>query len=233
MLHQIPTPDVKIEPGWKSAMSEEFSKDYFIKIKNFLIEEKKNGQEVYPPGSLIFNAFNLTPFDQVKVVILGQDPYHGKNQAHGLCFSVPYGIQPPPSLVNIFKEIKNDIGAPVPNNGNLESWAKQGVLLLNALLTVRANQPASHRGIGWENFTDAVIRKVSEKKSGIVFLLWGKFAQDKAALIDSSKHLILKAAHPSPFSANAGFFGCRHFSKTNTYLISQNRSPINWELKNI
>ena len=233
MLHQIPTPDVKIEPGWKSEMSEEFSKDHFIKIKNFLIEEKKNGQEVYPPGSLIFNAFNLTPFDQVKVVILGQDPYHGKNQAHGLCFSVPYGIQPPPSLVNIFKEIKNDIGAPVPNNGNLESWAKQGVLLLNTLLTVRANQPASHRGIGWENFTDAVIRKVSEKKSGIVFLLWGKFAQDKAALIDSSKHLVLKAAHPSPFSANAGFFGCRHFSKTNTYLISQNRSPINWELKNI
>ncbi len=228
-----PSVDVKIEPSWKSVMSAEFSNDYFFKIKDFLLEEKKKGHTVYPPGNLIFNAFNLTPFDRVEVVILGQDPYHGRGQAHGLCFSVPYGITPPPSLVNIFKELHSDVNTTIPNNGNLEDWARQGVLLLNALLTVRANEPASHRGVGWENFTDAVIRKISEKKSGVVFLLWGKFAQEKEVLIDQSKHFILKAAHPSPYSANAGFFGCRHFSKTNDLLIAQKKSPINWQLKNI
>jgi uracil-DNA glycosylase len=228
-----PSVDVKIEPSWKSVMNAEFSKEYFFKIKDFLLEEKKKNHVVYPPGNLIFSAFNLTPFDKVKVVILGQDPYHGRGQAHGLCFSVPYGITPPPSLVNIFKELNSDLGIALPNNGNLENWARQGVLLLNALLTVRANEPASHRGIGWENFTDAVIRKISEKKSGIVFLLWGKFAQEKEVLIVRSKHFILKAAHPSPYSASAGFFGCRHFSKTNDILISQNKSPVNWQLKNI
>lgn len=228
-----PAVDVKIEPSWKSVMKEEFSKDYFFKIKDFLLEEKKQNHVVYPPGNLIFNAFNLTPFDKVEVVILGQDPYHGRGQAHGLCFSVPYGITPPPSLVNIFKEIHSDIGASIPNHGNLEEWAKQGVLLLNALLTVRANEPASHRGIGWEIFTDAVIRKISEKKTGIVFLLWGKFAQEKESLIDTANHHVLKAAHPSPYSASSGFFGCKHFSKTNALLISQNKPPINWQLKNI
>ena len=228
-----PTADLKIEPSWKSVMSEEFSKEYFFKIKDFLVEEKKLNHVVYPPGNLIFNAFNLTPFDKVEVVILGQDPYHGRGQAHGLCFSVPYGIAPPPSLANIFRELHNDVGATIPNNGNLEDWAKQGVLLLNALLTVRANEPASHRGIGWENFTDAVIRKISEKKKGVVFLLWGKFAQEKEVLIDQSKHYILKAAHPSPYSANNGFFGCKHFSKTNEILISQNKTPIIWQIKNI
>ena len=228
-----PSVDVKIEPSWKAVMNDEFSKDYFFKIKDFLLNEKKNNHIVYPPGPFIFNAFNLTPFDDVKVVLLGQDPYHGRGQAHGLCFSVPYGISSPPSLVNIFKELHSDLRLTIPNNGNLEGWATQGVLLLNALLTVRANQPASHRGIGWENFTDAVIRKISEKKSGVVFLLWGKFAQEKETLIDQSKHHILKAAHPSPFSAHSGFFGCKHFSKTNDILISQSKEQINWQLNNI
>ncbi|MEK7150370.1 MAG: uracil-DNA glycosylase, partial [Patescibacteria group bacterium] len=181
------------------------------------------------PAKQIFNAFNLAPFDKVKVVILGQDPYHGKGQAHGLSFSVPDRINPPPSLVNIFKEIESDLNVKIQKtNGNLENWAKQGVLLLNAILTVRANNPASHRNLGWEKLTNAVIKALSNKREHIVFLLWGKFAQEKENLIDASKHLILKAPHPSPFSANSGFFGCKHFSKTNDYLIKTGQTPIDW-----
>ena len=220
----------QIEPGWKKALTKEFESEYFRQIKSFLLEEKKKNVTIYPPGPEIFNAFNLTPFDHVKAVILGQDPYHGKGQAHGLCFSVKNGVKPPPSLVNIYKELHNDIGFEIPDSGNLTRWTRQGVLLLNAILTVRAGQPASHRNIGWENFTDAAIRAISEKREHVVFLLWGKFAQNKDHLIDSSKHLVLKAAHPSPYSANNGFFGCRHFSKTNSYLSKNGKEPIDWEL---
>lgn len=219
----------QIEPSWKEILTDEFQKPYFQQIKFFLQEEKKNGKTIYPPGPLIFNAFNLTPFDEVKVVILGQDPYHGKGQAHGLCFSVPQGITPPPSLVNIFKELNNDLGIPIPNHGNLEKWAKQGVFLLNAFLTVCAGEPASHSKIGWQDFTNTVIQKLSEQRTGIVFLLWGKFAQEKDMLIDISRHHILKAAHPSPYSVS-GFFGCRHFSKTNELLKHEGYNPIDWSL---
>lgn len=221
------TVDVKIEESWKALLEDQFQQPYFHALRTFLKQEKSEGQVIYPPGPQIFNAFNLTPFPSVKVVIIGQDPYHGKGQAHGLCFSVADGITPPPSLVNIFKELKNDLDIPIPQSGNLTKWAQQGVLLLNALLTVRANQPASHHGKGWETFTDAVIRTISAKSAGVVFLLWGKFAQEKQALIDTSRHHILKAAHPSPFSA-ANFFGCRHFSKTNALLTTEGRSPIDW-----
>lgn len=221
------TVDVKIEESWKALLEDQFQQPYFHALRAFLKQEKSEGQVIYPPGPQIFNAFNLTPFPSVKVVIIGQDPYHGKGQAHGLCFSVADGITPPPSLVNIFKELKNDLDIPIPQSGNLTKWAQQGVLLLNALLTVRANQPASHHGKGWETFTDAVIRTISAKSAGVVFLLWGKFAQEKQALIDTSRHHILKAAHPSPFSA-ANFFGCRHFSKTNALLTTEGRSPIDW-----
>lgn len=219
----------QIEPSWKEVLAEEFQKPYFQKIKQTLVEEKQNGRTIYPPGPLIFNAFNLTPFDEVKVVILGQDPYHGKGQAHGLCFSVPQGIAPPPSLVNIFKELNTDLGVAIPNHGNLEKWAKQGVFLLNAFLTVRANEPASHSKIGWQEFTNAVIQKLSEQRTGIIFLLWGRFAQEKDILIDKSKHHILKAAHPSPFSVS-GFFGCKHFSKTNELLQHEGYNSIDWSL---
>lgn len=222
--------EVKIEPSWKEQLKEEFDKPYFEQIVLYLKQEKQAGRTIYPPGPLIFNAFEKTPFDKVKVVILGQDPYHGPGQAHGLCFSVPGGVTPPPSLVNIFKELNVDTGVPVPSSGNLEKWAERGVLLLNAMLTVNANSPASHSRIGWENFTDAVIRKLSEEKRGLVFILWGRFAQEKQALIDATKHHILKAAHPSPFSANNGFFGCRHFSKTNELLISEGKEPVDWRL---
>lgn len=221
------TVDVKMEESWKALLHDEFQQPYFHSLRAFLKKEKADGQVIYPPGPLIFNAFNLTPFPNVKVVIIGQDPYHGPGQAHGLCFSVADGIAPPPSLVNIFKELKNDLEIPISSSGNLTKWAQQGVLLLNALLTVRANQPASHHGKGWETFTDAVIRTVSEKSHGVVFLLWGKFAQEKQALIDTARHHILNAAHPSPFSA-AKFFGCRHFSKTNALLTAEGRSPIDW-----
>ena len=221
------TVDVKMEDSWKALLEDQFQQPYFHALRAFLKQEKSEGQVIYPPGPQIFNAFNLTPFPSVKVVIIGQDPYHGKGQAHGLCFSVADGITPPPSLVNIFKELKNDLDIPIPQSGNLTKWAQQGVLLLNALLTVRANQPASHHGKGWETFTDAVIRTISAKSAGVVFLLWGKFAQEKQALIDTSRHHILKAAHPSPFSA-ANFFGCRHFSKTNALLTTEGRSPIDW-----
>jgi uracil-DNA glycosylase len=222
--------NVQIEESWKNILKEEFGKVYFQQIVTFLKAEKSAGRIIYPPGPLIFNAFNKTQFSKVEVVLLGQDPYHNKGQAHGLSFSVPDGIPKPPSLINIFKELENDLGIPPPKNGNLEKWATQGVLLLNASLTVRQNEPASHSKIGWLQFTDTVISKISEQKKGIVFLLWGKFAQDKQSIIDETKHYVLKAAHPSPFSADKGFFGCRHFSKTNELLALQHKEPIDWKL---
>lgn len=222
--------EVKINETWKEVLKSEFNKPYFLQIVNFLRMEKLAGKTIYPPGQLMFNAFNTTPFDHVKVVLLGQDPYHGPGQAHGLCFSVQTGITPPPSLINIFKELNSDIGMPVPNHGNLTKWAQQGVLLLNASLTVRANEPMSHAKIGWAEFTDTVIKKISDQRKHVVFILWGKFAQEKQILIDETKHLVLKAAHPSPFSANNGFFGCRHFSKTNEYLAKKGIDPIDWSL---
>ena len=224
---EIKKPD--IESSWYEVLKQEFEEPYFYEIKSFLIQEKRQ-YIVYPPSQQIFNAFNLTPFDKVKVVILGQDPYHNVGQAHGLAFSVPNGIMPPPSLKNIFKELQSDIGMPIPTNGNLESWAREGVLLLNSCLTVRANNPASHQGIGWQRFTDAAINALSEKKEHIVFLLWGNYAIAKEKLIDTRKHLVLKTVHPSPLSANRGFFGCRHFSQTNTYLSSNGISPIKWDV---
>jgi uracil-DNA glycosylase len=219
--------DPIIEESWKNVLIEEFNKSYFQELKHFLIEEKQR-YRVFPPGKFIFNAFQFTPFQEVKVVILGQDPYHDVGQAHGLCFSVPDGIAHPRSLINIFTEIKNDLGIPVPQSGNLERWAKQGVLLLNATLTVRAHEAGSHQGHGWEYFTDAAIQKLSEKRDGLIFLLWGKYAQAKTNLIDTSKHFILKTVHPSPLSASRGFFGCKHFSKTNEILKQQNKAIINW-----
>jgi len=221
--------DPKIDESWKDILKDEFAKPYFSDLKHFLTKEKEQFT-VYPPGTLIFNAFNKTSFEKVKVVILGQDPYHGPGQAHGLCFSVPRGIPPPPSLQNIFKEIQADLGIPIPSHGNLETWATQGVLLLNATLTVRANQPLSHQNKGWENFTNAVIQKLSADKEGLVFLLWGRHAGAKEEFIDGSRHHVLKAAHPSPFSAANGFFGCRHFSRTNEILKQQSLPPINWKL---
>ena len=220
----------KIEDSWKNQLKEEFQESYFSEIKKFLLEEKQRNNTIYPDGELIFNAYNKTGFDEVKVVILGQDPYHGRGQAHGLCFSVPDGIPPPPSLVNIFKEINNDVGIPISKSGNLEKLAEQGVFLLNAILTVKAHQAASHRNIGWEQFTDATIKKLSEKRKGIVFLLWGKFAHEKGFLIDSAKHHILTASHPSPYSAGYGFFGCKHFSKANELLKQQDLKEIDWEI---
>jgi uracil-DNA glycosylase len=210
--------DVKIDASWKEILKNEFAKPYFEQIALHIKTEKSQGKIIYPPGSLIFNAFNTTPFDKVKVVILGQDPYHGPGQAHGLCFSVPYGVPPPPSLVNIFKELQEDTGVPIPDHGNLTHWAGPGVFLLNASLTVRAQ------------FTDEVIKKISAGKEHVVFILWGKFAQEKRLLIDESKHCILRSAHPSPLSAHAGFFGCKHFSKANEYLMSKGIDPIDWKL---
>lgn len=220
----------RIEASWLEVLEEEFRKDYFLQLKEFLLEERKV-YTVYPPGSRIFAAFNSTPFHSVKVVILGQDPYHGPGQAHGLCFSVPDGVRKPPSLVNIFKELQDDLGIQEPLNGNLEKWAAQGVLLLNATLTVRSNQAGSHQNKGWELFTDRVISIISEKKSGIVFLLWGNYAQAKVSLIDETKHLVLRAAHPSPFSVYRGFYGCRHFSATNNFLSKSGMTPVDWSLK--
>jgi len=219
--------DPKIENSWKALLQPEFDANYFAGIKTFLLKEKR-AFTIYPSGQHIFAAFDSTPFDAVKVVILGQDPYHGPGQAHGLCFSVPSGISLPPSLVNIFKELKSDLNIPMPESGNLEKWARQGVLMLNATLTVRANNAGSHQNKGWEIFTDAAIRLLSDKKDGIVFLLWGNYAQAKQSLIDVNKHHILKAAHPSPLSASRGFFGCRHFSETNRLLTLQGKSPIDW-----
>ncbi|MBI1781453.1 MAG: uracil-DNA glycosylase [Sphingobacteriales bacterium] len=223
--------DVKIEPSWKEELKNEFTKPYFQQIVTFLKTERMAGKTIYPPGSMIFNAFNHTPFDKVKVVMLGQDPYHGPGQAHGLCFSVQDGVAPPPSLINIYKEIQSDIGIGMnAKTGNLTKWADQGVFLLNASLTVRVNEPMSHSKIGWAEFTDAVIKKISDDKKGVVFLLWGKFAQEKQILIDETKHHVLKAAHPSPFSADKGFFGCKHFSKTNEFLVKEGLSPVDWKI---
>ena len=223
--------NVQINETWKELLKEEFTKPYFLGIVTLLKAEKAAGKTIYPPGPLIFNAFNQTPFNELKVVILGQDPYHGPGQAHGLSFSVMPGIKPPPSLVNIFKEIRSDIGIQMPpDHGDLTHWAKQGVLLLNAALTVRAGEPFSHAKSGWAQFTDAVIRKISEENENIVFILWGKFAQEKMALIDENSHHILKAAHPSPFSADKGFFGCRHFSKTNELLVKDGNAPVDWSI---
>lgn len=219
-----------IHESWKGPLEKEFQSLYFKNLKEFLINERKS-QVIYPPASQIFSAFNNTPFEKVKVVIIGQDPYHGPGQANGLCFSVSDGIQQPPSLQNIFKEINADLGIPIPKTGNLEPWAKQGVMLLNATLTVRANQAGSHQQKGWEPFTDAAIKALSDQRKGLVFLLWGKFAQAKEALIDKTKHHVLKAPHPSPFSVHSGFFGCRHFSKTNELLRQQGLTPIDWNLE--
>ncbi len=223
--------EVHIHESWKNVLKDEFSKTYFKQIVTFIKAEKLSGKLIYPPGKLIFNAFDLTPFDEVKVVILGQDPYHGAGQAHGLSFSVQQPVKPPPSLLNIYKEIESDIGVKMDRlNGDLSHWGKQGVLLLNTVLTVRANEAFSHSKYGWTEFTDAVIEKISEKREKIVFLLWGKAAQAKQELIDETKHKVLKAAHPSPFAADKGFFGCKHFSKTNEYLMEQGKSPIDWKI---
>ncbi len=221
--------DVKIEQSWKNALAGEFEKPYFASLVRFLHEEKASGRKVFPPGGQIFRAFELTPVPQLKVVILGQDPYHGLGQAHGLSFSVPQNMPAPPSLKNIFKEIESDLGVSMSGYPDLEKWARQGVLLLNAILTVRSGEAASHSKIGWEEFTDAVIRYISDNCEGVVFLLWGNFARSKSVLIDRSRHCVLEAAHPSPLARGA-FFGCRHFSKTNEYLASTGRAPIDWKL---
>lgn len=219
--------EVRIEPGWKRLLQSEFDKQYFSDLAAFVRSEYSN-RTIYPPAGKIFNAFDLCPFERVKVVILGQDPYHEPGQAHGLCFSVQPGVLFPPSLRNIFKEISQDIGTPCPQNGDLTRWASQGVLLLNAVLTVRAGQAASHQGRGWETFTDAVIRCVSQNRDHVVFILWGGYARKKVPLIDSSRHLILESAHPSPLSAYNGFFGNRHFSKANDWLVSKGMTPVEW-----
>lgn len=221
--------NVKIEQSWKDALAGEFEKPYFASLVRFLHEEKSSGQKIYPPGGQIFKAFELTPLDNLKVVILGQDPYHGPGQAHGLSFSVPEGVPAPPSLKNIFKEIETDMGIRMSGYPNLEKWARQGVLMLNAVLTVRAGAAASHSRIGWEQFTDAVIRYISDNCDGVVFLLWGNFARSKRELIDVSRHHVLEAAHPSPLARGA-FFGCRHFSRTNEILSSQRKTPVDWQL---
>ena len=220
----------KLPEGWLSKIGEEFDKPYMQQLRAFLVEEKAQGKKVFPPGSQWFEAFNQTDFDQVKVVILGQDPYHGPNQAHGLCFSVLPGIKTPPSLVNIYKELAQDIGFQIPSHGNLEAWAKQGVLLLNATLTVEAHQAGSHQNKGWEEFTDRAITVLNEQREELVFLLWGSYAQKKGAFIDQNKNLVLKAPHPSPLSAHRGFLGCGHFSKTNEYLQAKGKDPVNWQL---
>ena len=219
--------DVKIDASWKRVLQDEFEKPYFAQLTNFVRDEYKT-KKIFPPGNMIFSAFDHCPFDKVKVVIIGQDPYHNDGQAHGLCFSVNTGVDFPPSLINIFKEIERDLGKPTPTSGNLERWAEQGVLLLNATLTVQAHSAGSHQGRGWETFTDAVIRKVAEEKVHVVFMLWGNYAQQKGAVVDGQKHLVLKSVHPSPLSAYRGFIGCGHFSAANNYLIEKGLSPIHW-----
>jgi uracil-DNA glycosylase len=219
--------NVRIEPSWKEHLEPEFEKPYFAELTKF-VKSEYAGHAVYPPPKDIFRAFDLCPFDGVKVVILGQDPYHGALQANGLAFAVHQGVRTPPSLQNIFKEIESDIGYPVSRDGDLSRWAKQGVLLLNATLTVRAGTPGSHQGVGWEAFTDAAVKALSEGREHLVFMLWGSYAKQKGAVIDRTKHLVLEAAHPSPFSADKGFFGCRHFSKANAYLAEHGMAPIEW-----
>ncbi len=221
----------EIEDSWRLALEDEFGASYFTALINFLRSEKQE-KTIFPPGSLMFSAFNYTPLTAVKVVLLGQDPYHGPGQAHGLCFSVPAGITLPPSLKNIYKELHSDLGIPIPQSGNLENWARQGVLLLNATLSVRSGEPGSHQGQGWEQFTDQVIKTISSLRAGVVFLLWGKYAQAKLELIDCSRHFVLQAPHPSPFSANRGFFGCKHFSKTNEILVENGLEAIDWNPDN-
>ncbi len=220
----------KIDDSWFAVLGDEFQKPYFNQIKKVLVQEKNDGKAIYPPANLIFNAFNSAPFHEVKVVILGQDPYHGPGQAHGLSFSVPEGVNPPPSLKNMFKEIEAELGISPPGHGNLTKWAEQGVLLLNAMLTVRARDAGSHKDIGWQQFTDAAIKALSDHRFSVIFLLWGKFAQNKATLIDDKKHYVLKAAHPSPFSAHNGFFGCGHFKHVNEILQHEGFDPIDWSL---
>jgi len=219
--------DIKIEPGWKEKLRDEFEKEYFVSLTDF-VRREYTSTRVFPPGNLIFNAFDLCPFDRVKVVIIGQDPYHNVGQAHGLCFSVTDGTDFPPSLVNIFKELNRDLGTPVPQSGNLERWASQGVLLLNAILTVRAHKALSHEKRGWERFTDAAINALNREKENLVFMLWGNYAQNKGASIDQSRHLILRTVHPSPLSASRGFFGCSHFSKCNGWLTARGMEPVAW-----
>ena len=218
----------QIEESWLEALKDEFASSYFQELKDFLVKEKKD-HRIFPPGPQIFSAFNLTPLTAVKVVILGQDPYHGRGQAHGLCFSVPEGVPLPPSLMNIYKEVERDVGIKMPKTGNLEKWAKQGVLLLNAILTVREGMAGSHQGKGWETFTNNVIRTISDLRAGVVFMLWGKYAQEKEQLIDTEKHFILKAPHPSPLSASRGFFGSRHFSQANQLLRQGGLEEIDWQ----
>ncbi len=226
----ITTEQIKLHPSWLEPLGEEFAQPYMAELKRFLVREKESGKRIFPAGSNWFRALDLTPLDKVRVVILGQDPYHGPGQAHGLCFSVPGGVQPPPSLVNIFKELESDLGVRPARHGFLEHWARQGVLLLNSVLTVEMGRAASHREKGWERFTDAIIREVNAKTEPVVFMLWGGYAQRKAAFVDAAKHLVLKAPHPSPLSAHSGFFGCRHFSKANAFLESRGLPPIDWAL---
>lgn len=224
-------PEIKLHESWKEILIDEFSKPYFVDLKKKLVEEKKSGKIVFPPSTQLFSALDTTHFDKVKVVLIGQDPYHGEGQANGLCFSVNDGIAHPPSLMNIFKELQTDIaGFKTPVTGNLKKWAHEGVLLLNSTLTVRSNNANSHANFGWQNFTDKIIEIVSQNKKNIVFLLWGAYAQSKSKLINSSKHLILNSVHPSPLSAYRGFLGCKHFSKTNEYLVSNGLKPIDWKL---
>ncbi len=222
------TREIGLEPGWKARLEDEFGQPYMQQLREFLLQRKRQGAVIFPPGPQIFNALNSTPIDQVKVVILGQDPYHGPGQAHGLCFSVREGVAIPPSLINIYKEIEQDIGRQPPPDGNLQRWAQQGVLLLNAVLTVERGRAGAHQGKGWEKFTDRVVSELNAAKEGLVFMLWGSYAIKKGAAIDRSKHLVLTAPHPSPLSAHRGFFGCRHFSKANRYLLEHGQKPIDW-----
>ena len=228
-MSQDPAERVKMEESWKRVLIDEFRKPYFQQLRQFLVEEKQSGHIVFPPSQLIFHAFERTPFDQVNVVIIGQDPYHGPGQAQGLCFSVPHGVRIPPSLRTVYAELKEDVGISPPDHGNLEKWADQGILLLNAMLTVRARQAGSHQKKGWEQFTNAVIEKINEHKKGVIFLLWGRYAQDKGRIIDTTKHHILKAAHPSPLARNA-FRNSKHFSQTNSLLLQQGKSAIDWQV---
>lgn len=219
---------IRLEPGWKARLASEFGQPYMVALRTFLLDRKRAGANIYPPGPLIFSALDSTPFDAVKVVILGQDPYHGPGQAHGLCFSVPEGMAPPPSLLNIFREIRDDVDGPPPAGGNLRAWADQGVLLLNAVLTVERGRAGAHQGKGWERFTDRIVQELNDSRDGLVFMLWGSYAMNKGAVIDRNRHLVLTAPHPSPLSAHRGFFGCRHFSQANAWLEQHGHKPIRW-----
>lgn len=227
------TRDVQLDPSWKALLSSEFEQAYMQQLGDFLRAEKAAGKVIFPPGPQMFNALNSTPFDKVKVVVLGQDPYHGPGQAHGLSFSVPPGVRIPPSLLNIYKEIERDLGIAIPSHGCLQSWAEQGVLLLNATLSVQQANAGSHQNKGWEQFTDRIVQQLSEQREGLVFLLWGSYAQKKGRVIDAQKHCVLKSVHPSPLSAHRGFLGCGHFSATNNYLLQRGQSPIDWSVPSV